>query len=77
MAGIEASPELVALGAGGPVAEEIRGTIRAMLRVEERMAEIAFEMAAADRHPVRGAALVSTVCSLPRNYVPWFFTPKC
>ena len=46
MARLEASPELVALGPRGPVAE-IRNTTRSMLRVEERMAEIAFEMAAA------------------------------
>src|SRR5262249_56220621 len=36
-------------------------TTRSMLRVEERMGEIAFEMAAADRHPVRGAALTSAI----------------
>src|SRR5215472_2670256 len=55
MARLEASPELVALGAAGSVAEEIRYSTRSMLRVEERMAEIAFEMAATERHPVRGA----------------------
>ena len=61
MARLEASPELVALGAAGSVAEEIRYSTRSMLRVEERMAEIAFEMAAAERHPVRGAALTSAI----------------
>ena len=39
----------------------LRLITRSMLRVEERMAEIAFEMAAADRHPVRGAAFASTI----------------
>ena len=43
LARLEASPELVALGTAGPLAKEIRYTIRAMLRVEERMAEIAFD----------------------------------
>ena len=61
MARLEASPELVALGAAGSVAEEIRYSTRSMLRVEERMAEIAFEMAAADRHLVRGTALTSAI----------------
>jgi hypothetical protein len=32
-----------------------------MLRVEERMAELAFEMAATDHHPVRDAAVASSV----------------
>jgi ATP-dependent exoDNAse (exonuclease V) alpha subunit len=36
-----------------------------MLRVEERMAEIAFEMAAADRHPVPEAAFASTISKYP------------
>src|SRR5262249_22658867 len=61
MARLEASPELVALGAAGSVAEEIRYSTRSMLRVEERMAEIAFEMAATERHPVRGAAVTSAI----------------
>src|SRR5215469_18245019 len=61
MARLEASRELVALGTAGPLAEEIRNTTRAMLRVEERMAEIAFDMAAADRHPVRGAELTPAI----------------
>jgi Ti-type conjugative transfer relaxase TraA len=61
MARLEASPELVALGAGDPVAEEIRYTTRGMRRLEERMAEIAFEMSAADRHPVRGGVFASTI----------------
>ena len=60
MARLEASPQLVVLGPG-PVAEEVRYTTRRMLRVEERMAEIAFEMAAADRHLVRGTALTSAI----------------
>jgi Ti-type conjugative transfer relaxase TraA len=61
MARLEASPELVALSPRGPVAEDVRYTTRSMLRVEERMAEIAFKMAAADRHPVRRAALAPTI----------------
>jgi ATP-dependent exoDNAse (exonuclease V) alpha subunit len=65
MARLEASPELVALGGAGPLAEEIRYTTRSMLRVEERMAEIAFEMAAADRHPVPEAAFASTISKYP------------
>jgi ATP-dependent exoDNAse (exonuclease V) alpha subunit len=65
MARLEASPELVTLGASGPLGEEIRYTTRSMLRVEERMAEIAFEMSAADRHPVGDTALLSTISKHP------------
>jgi ATP-dependent exoDNAse (exonuclease V) alpha subunit len=65
MARLEASPELVTLGASGPLGEEIRYTTRSMLRVEERMAEIAFEMSAADRHPVGDTALLSTISNHP------------
>ncbi|HEY2483653.1 MAG TPA: Ti-type conjugative transfer relaxase TraA, partial [Candidatus Binataceae bacterium] len=65
MARLEASPELVVLGAVGLGPEEIRYTTRSMLRVEERMAEIAFEMAAADRHPVGEAAFASGISKHP------------
>jgi Ti-type conjugative transfer relaxase TraA len=63
MSRLEGSPELVALVAGtGPadrVVEPERFTTRAMLRVEERMAEVAFEMGASDRHTVPDAALAA------------------
>jgi Ti-type conjugative transfer relaxase TraA len=49
MVRLEASPELVALGAAGLMPEETRYTTRSMLRVEDRMAEIAFEMATAEQ----------------------------
>jgi ATP-dependent exoDNAse (exonuclease V) alpha subunit len=65
MARLEASPELVTLGASGPLGEEIRYTTRSMLQVEERMAEIAFKMSAADRHPVGDTALLSTFFKHP------------
>jgi Ti-type conjugative transfer relaxase TraA len=65
MARLEASQQLAALGAAGSVAEEIRYTTRSMLRVEERMAEIAFEMAAAGGHPVRGATFACTISKHP------------
>jgi hypothetical protein len=60
IARLEGSSELVPLVCkmtfGSAVVEPARYTTRAMLRVEERMAEVAFEMAANDRHPVdRGA----------------------
>ena len=69
MARLEGSPELVVLvskdNANHP-AELARYTTRGMLRVEERMAEIAFEMAAADRHRVRDAAFRSALSEHPQ-----------
>jgi Ti-type conjugative transfer relaxase TraA len=65
MARLEGSPELVTLVSertlGNEVVEPARYTTRAMLRVEERMAEVAFEMAATDRHPVGRAALDAAI----------------
>jgi Ti-type conjugative transfer relaxase TraA len=59
---LEGSPELVTLVPqtlrDSEVLEPARYTSRAMLRVEERMAELAFEMAASDRHSVRDSFLV-------------------
>jgi Ti-type conjugative transfer relaxase TraA len=61
MARLEGSPELATLveeaRQGSEVFESARYTTRAMLRVEERMAEVAFEMAASDRHPVNQSAI--------------------
>ncbi|HTQ09548.1 MAG TPA: Ti-type conjugative transfer relaxase TraA [Fimbriimonadaceae bacterium] len=64
MARLERSPELVILAPGGKAGhapEDARYTTRTMLRVEERMSEVSFEMAATDRHPVREAAFASAV----------------
>jgi ATP-dependent exoDNAse (exonuclease V) alpha subunit len=62
---LEGSPELLALVAGsGPTdhaVEPERFTTRAMLRMEERMAEVAFEMAASDSHSVPDAAFAAQV----------------
>jgi Ti-type conjugative transfer relaxase TraA len=61
---LEGSPELMVLvpeGRAGHTVEDARYTTKAMLRVEERMAELAFEMAATDHHPVRDAAVASSV----------------
>ena len=61
MARLEGSAELVRLTPearqGGEVVEPARYTTRAMLRVEERMAETAFEMANGRRHQVRADAV--------------------
>jgi Ti-type conjugative transfer relaxase TraA len=65
MARLEVSPELVELISNGQpnghAAEPARYTTRTMLRVEERMAETALEMAARDHHPVRDGAFASKV----------------
>jgi Ti-type conjugative transfer relaxase TraA len=64
MTRLEGSPELMVLvpeGRADHTVEDARYTTRAMLRVEERMAEIAFEMAASDRHAVPDGALASTL----------------
>jgi ATP-dependent exoDNAse (exonuclease V) alpha subunit len=65
---LEGSVELLALvprAKLGYSVEDARYTTRGMLRVEERMAEIAFEMAASDRHPVREGAYASLISRHP------------
>jgi Ti-type conjugative transfer relaxase TraA len=67
---LERSPELVTLvlgtgGAGNAVADA-RYTTRAMLRVEQRIAEIASQMADVAHHPVRDAASSSALLKFPR-----------
>jgi Ti-type conjugative transfer relaxase TraA len=64
MTRLEGSPELVVLvpeGRAGAAVEDARYTTKAMLRVEERMTEIAFEMAANDRYRVPDGTLASTL----------------
>jgi Ti-type conjugative transfer relaxase TraA len=64
MTRLEGSPELMVLvpeGRAGHAVEDPRYTTKAMLRVEERMAEIAFEMAVNERHPVPEGALTSAL----------------
>jgi Ti-type conjugative transfer relaxase TraA len=65
MTRLQGSPELIILvpegRAAGHTLEDPRYTTKAMLRVEERMAEIAFEMTANDRHPVPEGALASAL----------------
>lgn len=60
MTRLEGSPELVILeretGAVGNAVADARYTTRAMLRVEQRIGEIASEMGAAAHYPVREAA---------------------
>jgi len=64
MTRLEGSSELIVLvpeGRAGQTVEEARYTSKAMLRVEERMAELAFEMAATDHHPVRDGVFALSV----------------
>jgi Ti-type conjugative transfer relaxase TraA len=64
MTRLEGSPELMVLvpeGRAGNAVGDARYTTKAMLRVEERLAELAFEMAATDHHPVTDAAVASSV----------------
>jgi Ti-type conjugative transfer relaxase TraA len=85
IARLESSQELVVLG---PARTDVHGmgaaryTTRSMLRVEERMAEIAFEMTANDRHPVSDGALAFTLSdhsglsSEQRDAVQQMTTPR-
>jgi len=70
MTRLEGSPELVILecetGARGNAVADARYTTRAMLRVEQRIAEIASEMADVAHHPVRDAAFDSALSKFPR-----------
>jgi Ti-type conjugative transfer relaxase TraA len=64
MTRLEGSPELIALmpeGRAGHTVEDARYTTKAMLRVEERMAELAFEMAATDHHSVRDVVFALSI----------------
>src|SRR5215472_1169900 len=64
MTRLEGSPELVVLvpeGRASHMVEDSRYTTRTMLRVEERMAEIAFEMAVGDRYAVPDGVLASAL----------------
>ena len=64
MTRLEGSPELIVLvpeASAGHAVEDARYTTKAMLRVEERMSEIASEMAATDRYPVPDGALASAL----------------
>jgi len=65
MVRLEGSHELVILVSKTTFANEVvepnRYTTRSMLRVEERMAGVAFEMASTDRYPVDKAALDTAV----------------
>jgi Ti-type conjugative transfer relaxase TraA len=68
MGRLEGSPEITVLvreGRAGHTVEDARYTTRTMLRVEERMAEIACEMVATDRHAVGDAALISALSAHP------------
>jgi len=61
---LEGSSELIVLvpeGRAGHTVEEARYTSKAMLRVEERMAELALEMVATDHHPVRDVVFALSV----------------
>jgi len=70
MTRLEGSPELITLermtGAAGNVMADARYTIRAMLRVEKRIAGIASEMTQVTQHPVREAASSSALSKFPR-----------
>jgi Ti-type conjugative transfer relaxase TraA len=70
MTRLEGSPELVTLeretGAVGNAVADTRYTTQAMLRVEQRIAEIASEMAQVAHHPVRDAASNSALSEFPR-----------
>ena len=70
MTRLEHSPELVILerqtGAVGNAVADARYTTKAMLRVEQRIAEIASEMADVADHPVRDSASSSALSKFPR-----------
>jgi Ti-type conjugative transfer relaxase TraA len=64
MARLEGSSELITLVPRtifGDGVEPTRYTTRTMLRAEEQMAEVAFEMAVTDRHPVNKAGVESSL----------------
>jgi Ti-type conjugative transfer relaxase TraA len=68
MARLEGSPELILLVAEarqGLAQADARYTTKTMLRVEERMTEVALEMAATNRHPVQDSVYAAALSKHP------------